>query len=458
MSRGKSPGHDGLSIEHFKFAGFHLPRVLSMFYSMCISHSYLPAELMKTIVVPIVKNRTGDISDRGNYRPISLATTIAKILDSMLDSCLEKYLHLHDSQFGFQPGLSTESAILSLKNTVQYYTDRKTPVYACFLDLSRAFDLVSYDVLWRKLGDRNVPAEVVKVLQFWYANQTNHVKWSNILSEAYGLECGVRQGGLTSPRLFNLYVNDLLVELSSMRVGCRVGGVSINSISYADDMVLLGPTAGSIGEMLKVCEDFAAAHGLMYNVRKCEYMVFGAAGKCTDYSPNFTLNGVSIKRVFQFKYLGHILTSDLKDNADIERERRALAVRGNMLARRFSRCADQVKITLFKAYCQGLYAGGLWVSYTKRSLDVLRVQYNNIFRMLLGLPRFCSASEMFTQNRTDGFHAIVRKKIASLASRTRASANSILQTVAESVFCPFLRHFVERMNELKTCSSSVQSV
>lgn len=77
MSRSKSPDHDGLSIEHLKYAGVHLPRLLSMFFSMCINHSYLPTDLMRTTVVPIVKNRTGDISDKGNYHPISLATTIA---------------------------------------------------------------------------------------------------------------------------------------------------------------------------------------------------------------------------------------------------------------------------------------------------------------------------------------------------------------------------------------------
>ena len=97
MSRGKSPGHDGLSIEHLKYAGVHMPRVLALFYTMCLNHSYLPADLIKTIVVPIVKNRTGDISDLGNYRPISLATVMAKVLDSMLDSCLAKYFKPHDA-------------------------------------------------------------------------------------------------------------------------------------------------------------------------------------------------------------------------------------------------------------------------------------------------------------------------------------------------------------------------
>lgn len=120
---------------------------------------------MRTIVVPIVKNRTGDVSDKTNYRPISLATVVAKVLDSLLDRHLESHLHLHDAQFGFKSGLSTESAILSLKQTVRYYTDRKTPIYACFLDLSKAFDLVQYNILWEKmLQDTDIPVELISVL------------------------------------------------------------------------------------------------------------------------------------------------------------------------------------------------------------------------------------------------------------------------------------------------------
>ena len=139
--------------------------------------------------------------------------------------------------------------------------------------------------------------------------------------------------------------------------------------------------------------------------------LFKAAGRCPDSVPEIIrLNGLHLNRVSKIKYLGHFITDDLKDDTDIERERRALAVRGNMLARRFARCSDQVKITLFKAYCQSFYTSSLWVSYTKRSLDVLRVQYNNAFRMLLRLPRFCSASEMFAEAHTDGFQAIIRKK------------------------------------------------
>ncbi|XP_045456287.1 uncharacterized protein LOC123666124 [Melitaea cinxia] len=165
MSGGKSPGCDGLSIEHLRHAGVCLPHVLSQFYNLCLCHGYLPEELTKTIVVPIIKNRTGDVSDRNNYRPISLANIMAKVLDGLLNDILMKHIKLHEAQFGFRSGLSTESAILCLKQAVQYYTDRKTPIYACFLDLSKAFDTVLYDKLWGKLGDAGVPVEVVSLFQ-----------------------------------------------------------------------------------------------------------------------------------------------------------------------------------------------------------------------------------------------------------------------------------------------------
>lgn len=208
-------------------------------------------------------------------------------------------------------------------------------------------------------------------------------------------------------------------------------------------MVLLGPTAGSIREMLRTCEEYAVKHGLMYNVRKSEYLIFGAPGKPICYKPTISLNGVPLKRVTQFKYLGHYVTDDLKDQVDMDRERRTLAARCNMLAHRFARCSVEAKITLFKAYCQNFYTGALWVNYTRKALDVLRVQYNNGFRVLLGLPRFCSASTMFAEAHTNDFYAIMRNKTASLLSRLRSSSNSILKTLSDLNDSRMLSHFIK---------------
>ncbi|XP_073959129.1 uncharacterized protein [Choristoneura fumiferana] len=440
MSRGKSPGHDGLSIEHLQNAGPHISEVLAMFYTLCMRHTYLPSSFMRTIVVPVIKNKTGDLSDHNNYRPISLATIIAKVFDSMLNSQLNSYIQLHGNQFGFRRGLSTEAAILCLKHTVKYYTNRNTPVYACFLDLSKAFDLVSYDLLWKKLEATSVPHETVNIFRYWYGNQVNSVRWADALSDSYRLECGVRQGGLSSPTLFNLYVNALIEELSGTRVGCHIDQVCVNNLSYADDMVLLSASVCGLRKLLGVCETYAASHGLIYNACKSQYMVFEAGRNRTVEVPHIYLNGTPLDRVEHFKYLGHVVAADLKDNMDIERERRALAVRANMIARRFARCSREVKVTLFRAYCTSLYTCSLWAQYTQRAYGALRVQYNNAFRVLMGLPRFCSASGMFAEARVDCFYAALRKRAASLVRRVRASPNRVLSMIAGRLDCAYMTH------------------
>ncbi|XP_063540739.1 uncharacterized protein LOC134749653 [Cydia strobilella] len=214
------------------------------------------------------------------------------------------------------------------------------------------------------------------------------------------------------------------------------------NLSYADDMVLLTPAMSALKKLLKICETYAESHGLRYNAKKTELLMFRPQGGHVGAVPPAFLSANKIKRVSQFKYLGHWLTDDLSDGVDVERERRALAVKCNMLGRRFARCTKQVKISLFKAYCQSFYTCSLWVKYTQRTLNTIRVQYNNGFRMLMGLPRHCSASGMFAETRTDGFHAIIRKLVASLAQRVRGT-NGILTVVSNRLDCPFQKHWME---------------
>ncbi|CAG9138100.1 unnamed protein product [Plutella xylostella] len=237
----------------------------------------------------------------------------------------------------------------------------------------------------------------------------NSVRWEGSWSESYRLECGVRQGGLSSPTLFNLYVDDLIAELSGTKVGCHIDGICVNNISYADNMVMLSASGCGLRRLLAICEQYAVAHGLKYNAKKSQVMVFEAGSKRMPDLPAIFLDGTELQRVHTFKYLGHVLASDLKDDADIERERRAF----------------------------------LWAGCTRGAYSVLRVQYNNAFRMLLRLPRFCSASGMFAEARVDCFFTTMRKRCASLVRRVRASTNSILSMIASRLDCPYMRHCCE---------------
>ncbi|XP_048485592.1 uncharacterized protein LOC125490440 [Plutella xylostella] len=279
----------------------------------------------------------------------------------------------------------------------------------------------------------SVPPSLVGLLRYWYENQTNTVRWGDAHSSEYRLECGVRQGGLTSPDLFNIYVNDLIEELRSTGIGCHVGNVCFNNLSYADDMVLLSPSIGGLRKLLYICENFAHRNGMMYNVKKCEMMVFRFRGGPERVPPVY-MYGSAIRVVKQFKYLGHILTESLSDDADMERERRALAVRCNMLARRFSKCSRDVKIVLFKAYCQSFYTCQLWTNYTRRAYSILRVQYNDALRILLRLPRYCSAKAMFADARVPDFFAVMRQRAAGCWDRVRSSSNELIAAINQDIY------------------------
>ncbi|KAJ2938898.1 hypothetical protein O0L34_g17708 [Tuta absoluta] len=441
MKRGKSPGHDGLSIEHLEYASDELYRVLSELFNLCLRFGYLPKALMRTVVVPVPKNKTGDLASVGNYRPISLGTVIGKVLERLIHPHMMKPVRISDAQFGFRAGVSTDSAIFCLKNTVKYYTSRETSVYACFLDLSRAFDLVNYDLLWSKLTAAGVSDDILNLLKHWYGNQTNTVKWGDTESSVFRLDCGVRQGGLTSPDLFNIYVNALIEELRDTRIGCHVAGVCTNNLSYADDMVLLSPSIAGLRKLLSICERYATEHGLKYNVKKTEMLVF-RCGRGLETVPSVYLDGAQVRRVAVFRYLGHMLTEDLKDDDDIERERRALAVRCNMLARRFHRCTSDVKKTLFRAYCQNMYTCHLWFAFNRRSYSTIRVQYNDSYRTLMRLPRYCSASSMFADARIPDFFAIMRARIASFLERIGSSQNDIVRAMYDSLDTSILRYWM----------------
>ena len=236
---GKACGVDGLAAEHFIYANPIIHVYLSLLFNCFISHGYLPRDFMKTAIVPIIKNKTEDSRDKSNYRPIALVTACSKIFEICLLERLEEYLQTHDHQFGFKKQHSTDMCIFTVKSVIKYYTKQKSSVYTCFLDAAKAFDRVSHWTLFSKLIKRNIPL----VIAFWYQTQPMCIKWGKNSSTYFNVSNGVRHGGVLSPKMFAIYIDDLSLDLATCTSGCYIDDQCMNHVMYADDICLLAPSA-----------------------------------------------------------------------------------------------------------------------------------------------------------------------------------------------------------------------
>ena len=133
---GKAAGIDGLSAEHFVCAHTSVSVHLSLLFTSMLSHGHMPAGLMKTAIVPILKNRQGDTSDKNNYRPIAIVIALSKIFELCIMRMIETHLVTSDNQFGFKREHGPDLCIYTVKSVIKYYNLHNSPVHTCFLDAS----------------------------------------------------------------------------------------------------------------------------------------------------------------------------------------------------------------------------------------------------------------------------------------------------------------------------------
>ena len=388
LAAGKSCAMDGVYAEHLKYCSTEYTALLAKCMTSFLVHGFLPESLMSVVLVPIIKYKSGKINSKDNYRPIAIASTMSKLLEIILLERLSNFLLTSSNQFGFKAKHSTDACIYVLKEAVDFYVSRQSSVYLCFLDASKAFDRVNHRVLFEKLQKRGVPSYLVRILAYWYTNQKMAIRWGSIISDCFYVSNGVRQGGILSPYLFSLYMDDLSTKLQKHYAGCKIANMIINHLFYADDLVLLCPSQRGLQELLETCERYAAEHDIIFNTQKSVTLIRRSKMlKDADIQP-FSLCGKNLSEVNEVKYLGHFITADGKDDKDMNRACRQLYAQGNSLIRKFHMCTDEVKIKLFITYCSQFYCAQFWLfSIHDKCYKKLNVAYNNVFRFLLQLPR-----------------------------------------------------------------------
>ncbi len=207
----------------------------------------------------------------------------------------------------------------------------------CFLDASKAFDRVNHTTLFKMLIDRNLPPTVLRFLFSWYRDQELVVRWNADISASFNVSNGVRQGGVLSPILFTVYIDELLQRLSRLGTGCQLGGHSVCALGYADDIALLSPSSSAMRILLKECEVFASEFDITFNASKTQLICFSNRPMTL---PNgvFRFNGVALQFTDIVTHLGHTLHRKLDDKVDIAQVTSAMCRKANYLLHTFSGC------------------------------------------------------------------------------------------------------------------------
>ena len=420
---------DNLCNEHIRFAHDYINVLLSNLFNLILSHGYIPSKLMDTIIISLLKDKKGDITSKENYRPIAITCALSKVLEVLVLNKFSEYLATSCHQFGFKKGESTENCLFILKEVIHYYNTLQSPVFLCMIDSSKAFDRVNHFHLFHKLLKKGMPRLVVRMLYFWYRNQLFYVKWNDVLSCPFKTSNGVRQGGVLSPQLFNVFIDDLSNNLMNTSIGCYIHNTCFNHICYADDLVVLAPSPVALQELLNVCEDYAIDYEMLFNARKTVCMKFVPRLFHKIKNPSIHLSGNELNFVNTHKYLGNIISSNSLDDDDIKRQIRSTYTQGNLLVRKFRNCSEDVKSYLFKTYCYNMYNCQLWCAFTATTMKRMKVAYNNVFRMLMGIKRRCSVSQAYANKNICSFDALLRKCIWNSYRRALCSKNHLINVL-----------------------------
>ena len=168
--------------------------LLSWTIRCCILHNHINDVLLISTLVPLVKDRLGNINSSKNYRSVAISSILLKLLDWVVILLDGEHLRLNDLQFAYQRGLSTTMCTWAALETVDYYLRNGSEVFTCATDMTKAFDMTLHSLMFSKMLKAGVCPLFVRMLIYVYANQEANVRWNGLISENFEVRNGCGQG------------------------------------------------------------------------------------------------------------------------------------------------------------------------------------------------------------------------------------------------------------------------
>ena len=373
----------------------HAPDKLFDIIAKCfrsyIIHAHISGFLLISTLVPLIKDKLGDITSSNNYRSIAISSLMLKIFDLVIIAQFDEYLKFDDLQFAYQSGVSTTMCTWVAVETISYFLRNGSDVYTCLMDMSKAFDTVQHSHLFKKLLDQGMPPIMVRYILISYKYQKANVTWNGEESRYFTLCNGVKQGAILSAILYCVYTNGLFEQLRRQGIGCHVGQSFVGVLGYADDLYLMSPSLDGLQSMLTVCEEYAKNHNLKFstdpNPNKSKTKCMAYLFKERELR-KLKLCGNQLPWVSRGKHLGMRVDAS-KDNLltkDIIEKRARYIQSNNELMQEFSYASCSTKAFINRTFNSHAYGSTLWNLYG-REANMLYNSWSTSIRKMFRLDR-----------------------------------------------------------------------
>ena len=342
----KAAGLDGLQGELLKYGGTPVAEQLTELIQACWDAGNAPSMWRDAKIITIYK-RKGDKSVCGNSRGISLLSTGGKVyarvlLMRLIEHVAEKVLP--ESQSGFRRDRSTTDMTFVLRLLQEKCREQRMDLYTAFVDLSKAFDTVNRDLLWRVLAKFGCPNTFVRAVMSLHNEMKASVAAAGETSDSFSVLAGVKQGCVLAPVLFNLFVaaavrvahSNLDMDGDGVQLNFRYDGgglfnlrrlrakslchrTEVDELQYADDAAFVSHTEDGLQRVVDSVQDAYRRSGLKMNTDKTEVLTQTSGNQPSHSVPNIRVGDVNLTNVSKFTYLGSVLTSDCSLDDEVSR-------------------------------------------------------------------------------------------------------------------------------------------
>ena len=383
-----APGEDTFTYNFFYNAGPIARQAFLRLFNMIWVNSIWPTQWKTALIVPIPKpSGTG-------LRPISLLNCLSKIFERMIQLRLTYKLPFFKEAYGYQEGRGTTDAVIHLVNLVSLARRQASTkrVVAVFFDLSKAFERARRLPVIEALIALGVKGRLLAIIGSWIHNRSAKVKLQGHTTQAATLQCGVPQGSILSPTIFNALVHSLVQPVID------IPGVHI--LTYADDIVAVANQHAPFTQIQKAIDlltESAAALGLSFEPTKTAAMSFFTQkppptlyieDTPINYHTNYKYLGVILDRTFSFIPYANYIKDKVKNRFNIFR------ILGGI-----TRANTKLLLLLYNAVVQPLleYCAPVFILAKKTAIDRIQVVQRRVLRTVLTLPIWCRVDIVYAE-------------------------------------------------------------